>query len=80
MFSYSQGGRTRETQIIPHPDSQPSLSGLSGSFVANRTQLNTNVSKVTVDSGFIADALIYIQFPSGGFPAAETISPPFSNG
>ncbi|MEQ2182844.1 hypothetical protein GOODEAATRI_026480, partial [Goodea atripinnis] len=38
---------------------------LSGSFVANRIQLNTNVSKVTVDNGFIADALVHIRFPSG---------------
>ncbi|XP_037829917.1 adhesion G-protein coupled receptor G7 [Kryptolebias marmoratus] len=42
-----------------------SLSGSSGSFVANRIQLNTNVSKVTVENGFKADALVYIQFPLG---------------
>ncbi|MEQ2249166.1 hypothetical protein ILYODFUR_026579 [Ilyodon furcidens] len=42
------------------------FAGLSGSFVANRIQLNTNVSKVTVDSGFIADALVHIRFPSEG--------------
>ncbi|XP_047211762.1 adhesion G-protein coupled receptor G7 isoform X2 [Girardinichthys multiradiatus] len=42
------------------------FAGLSGSFVANRIQLNTNVSKVTVDNGFIADALVHIRFPSEG--------------
>ncbi|XP_013876180.1 adhesion G-protein coupled receptor G7 [Austrofundulus limnaeus] len=42
-----------------------SIQGASGSFVANRIQLNTNVSKVTVENGFIADALVYVQFPPG---------------
>ncbi|PWA33824.1 hypothetical protein CCH79_00017233 [Gambusia affinis] len=54
---------------IPALDTQgvqfTALAGLSGSFVANRIRLNTNVSKVTVDNGFIADALVYIRFPSG---------------
>lgn len=44
--------------------------GASGSFVANRIQLNTNVSKVTVEDGFIADTLVYVRFPPGNFPAA----------
>ncbi|XP_045899144.1 adhesion G-protein coupled receptor G7-like [Micropterus dolomieu] len=39
-----------------------SLSGTSGSFVADRIQLNTNVSTVVVENGFVADALIYIRF------------------
>ncbi|XP_016520572.1 adhesion G-protein coupled receptor G7 [Poecilia formosa] len=54
---------------IPASDTQgvqfTALAGPSSSFVANRIRLNTNVSKVTVDNGFIADALVYIRFPSG---------------
>ncbi|KAM4538090.1 adhesion G-protein coupled receptor G7 [Fundulus diaphanus] len=54
---------------VPASDTQgvqfTALAGLSGSFVSNRIQLNTNVSKVTEDSGLI-DALVHIQFPSGG--------------
>lgn len=42
-------------------------SGTSGSFVSERIRVNTNVSEVEV--GFIADALIYIRFPAGEFPA-----------
>ncbi|XP_068586429.1 adhesion G-protein coupled receptor G7 isoform X2 [Cebidichthys violaceus] len=40
-----------------------SLSGTSGSFVADRIQLNTNTSTVVVENGFIADAVIYVGFP-----------------
>ncbi|KAM9349992.1 adhesion G-protein coupled receptor G7-like [Symphorus nematophorus] len=40
-----------------------SLSGTSGSFVADRIKLNTNTSKVVVDDGGIAEALIHIRFP-----------------
>ncbi|XP_033182367.1 adhesion G-protein coupled receptor G7-like [Anabas testudineus] len=40
-----------------------SLTGKSGSFVADRIQLTTNTSSVMVENGFIADALIYVQFP-----------------
>ncbi|XP_038584939.1 adhesion G-protein coupled receptor G7-like [Micropterus salmoides] len=51
---------------IPAADTQgvqfTSLSGTSGSFVADRIQLNTNVSTVVVENGFVADALIYIRF------------------
>lgn len=43
--------------------------GQSGSFVANRIQLNTNTSTVVVENGFIADALIYIRFPPGDISA-----------
>uniref|UniRef100_M3ZUU3 Adhesion G protein-coupled receptor G7 n=2 Tax=Xiphophorus maculatus TaxID=8083 RepID=M3ZUU3_XIPMA len=54
---------------IPASDTQgvqfTALAGQSGSFVANRIRLDTNVSKVTVDEDFIADALVYIRFPSG---------------
>ncbi|KAK2917242.1 hypothetical protein Q8A73_003988 [Channa argus] len=53
---------------IPAVDTQgvqfTSLTGTSGSFVANRIQLNTNASKAVVENGFIADALIYIRFPA----------------
>ncbi|KAF3688267.1 Adhesion G-protein coupled receptor G7 [Channa argus] len=53
---------------IPAVDTQgvqfTSLTGTSGSFVADRIQLNTNASTVVVENGFIADALIYIRFPS----------------
>lgn len=45
--------------------------GVSGSFVPNRIQLKTNISQVTVENGFIADALVYIQFPPSEFPAAQ---------
>ncbi|XP_076580295.1 adhesion G-protein coupled receptor G7-like [Chaetodon auriga] len=52
---------------IPAADTQgvqfTSLSGLSGSFVADRIQLNTNTSAVDLENGFIADALIYMRFP-----------------
>ncbi|XP_056227089.1 adhesion G-protein coupled receptor G7-like [Seriola aureovittata] len=40
------------------------VSGTSGSFVANRIQLNTNTSEVGVENGFRADALIYVRFPA----------------
>ncbi|XP_014838954.1 PREDICTED: adhesion G-protein coupled receptor G7-like [Poecilia mexicana] len=54
---------------IPGSDTQgvqfTALAGQTGNFAANRIRLNTNVSKVTVDNGFIADALVYIRFPSG---------------
>lgn len=53
---------------IPSADTQgvqfTSLTGTSGSFVADRIQLNTNASTVTVENGFIADALIYVRFPT----------------
>ncbi|XP_014195893.2 adhesion G-protein coupled receptor G7, partial [Haplochromis burtoni] len=42
-----------------------SLRGTSGSFVAERIQLNTNATQVVVENGFIADALIYVRFPQG---------------
>ncbi|TMS11686.1 Adhesion G-protein coupled receptor G7 [Larimichthys crocea] len=52
---------------IPAADTQgvqfTSLSGLSGSFVADRIQLNTNTSTVMVEDGFRADTLIYVRFP-----------------
>ncbi|XP_071335566.1 adhesion G-protein coupled receptor G7-like [Trachinotus anak] len=55
---------------IPAADTQgvqfTSLTGASGSFVANRIQLNTNTSRVVVENGFTADALIYVQFPASG--------------
>ncbi|XP_078100460.1 LOW QUALITY PROTEIN: adhesion G-protein coupled receptor G7-like [Sander vitreus] len=41
------------------------LSGTSGSFVADRIQLDTNTSAITVETGFIADAVVYLQFPPG---------------
>lgn len=41
--------------------------GTSGSFVAERIQLNTNATQVVVGNGFIADALIYVRFPQGEF-------------
>ncbi|KAM6892837.1 adhesion G-protein coupled receptor G7 [Lycodopsis pacificus] len=40
-----------------------SLTGTSGSFVADRIQLNTNTPTVVVENGFIADAVIYVRFP-----------------
>ncbi|XP_059183531.1 adhesion G-protein coupled receptor G7-like [Centropristis striata] len=40
-----------------------SLSGTSGSFVADRIVLNINTSTIMVENG-ISDALIYIRFPS----------------
>lgn len=43
--------------------------GDSDSFIANRIQLNTNATRVVVGNGFVADALIYIQFPKGEFSA-----------
>ncbi|XP_041834318.1 adhesion G-protein coupled receptor G7 [Melanotaenia boesemani] len=42
-----------------------SLTGTSGSFVADRIRLNTNTSEVVLENGFISEALIYIRFPSG---------------
>ncbi|XP_037618600.1 adhesion G-protein coupled receptor G7, partial [Sebastes umbrosus] len=52
---------------IPAADTQgvqfTSLSGTSGSFVADRIQLNTNTSTVVVENGFIADAVVYVRFP-----------------
>ncbi|KAM9835979.1 adhesion G-protein coupled receptor G7 [Aulostomus maculatus] len=39
------------------------LAGTSGSFVANRIQLNTNTSSVEVENGLISDALIFLRFP-----------------
>ncbi|KAM9334324.1 adhesion G-protein coupled receptor G7-like [Symphorus nematophorus] len=52
---------------VPAADTQgvqfTSLSGTSGSFVANRIKLNTNTSSVVVDDGGITDALIYVRFP-----------------
>ncbi|XP_062236138.1 adhesion G-protein coupled receptor G7 isoform X2 [Platichthys flesus] len=44
-----------------------SLKGTSGSFVPDRIQLNTNTSTVVVENGFVADALIHVQFA----PAAD---------
>ncbi|KAM8722249.1 adhesion G-protein coupled receptor G7 [Acanthopagrus schlegelii] len=53
---------------IPAADTQgvqfTSLSGTSGSFVADRIELNTNTSTVVVENGFVADALIYVRFPA----------------
>ncbi|XP_070814250.1 adhesion G-protein coupled receptor G7 [Chaetodon trifascialis] len=52
---------------IPAADTQgvqfTSLSGLSGSFIADRIQLNTNTSAIDLENGFIADALIHVRFP-----------------
>ncbi|KAF1372017.1 hypothetical protein PFLUV_G00277110 [Perca fluviatilis] len=42
------------------------LSGTSGSFVADRIQLDTNTSAIAVETGFVADAVVYLQFPPGG--------------
>ncbi|XP_039649624.1 adhesion G-protein coupled receptor G7-like [Perca fluviatilis] len=42
------------------------LSGTLGSFIADRIQLDTNTSALTVEPGFIADAVFYLQFPPGG--------------
>ncbi|XP_028428211.1 adhesion G-protein coupled receptor G7 [Perca flavescens] len=42
------------------------LSGTSGSFVADRIQLDTNTSAIAVETGFIADAVVYLQFAPGG--------------
>ncbi|XP_060923300.1 adhesion G-protein coupled receptor G7-like [Limanda limanda] len=39
-----------------------SLKGTSGSFVSDRIQLNTNTSTVVMENGFVADALIHVQF------------------
>ncbi|XP_030610822.1 adhesion G-protein coupled receptor G7-like [Archocentrus centrarchus] len=54
---------------VPAADTQgvqfTSLRGTSGSFVADRIQLNTNTTQLEVENGFIADALIYVQFPPG---------------
>ncbi|TDG96001.1 hypothetical protein EPR50_G00235010, partial [Perca flavescens] len=44
------------------------LSGTSGSFVADRIQLDTNTSAIAVETGFIADAVVYLQFAPGEFP------------
>lgn len=41
------------------------FSGLSGSFVADRIRLNLNASGTETDSELGADALIYVEFPSG---------------
>lgn len=43
--------------------------GDSDSFIANRIQLNINATQVVVGNGFVADALICIQFPKGEFSA-----------
>ncbi|KAM7375614.1 hypothetical protein PAMA_014628 [Pampus argenteus] len=52
---------------IPAANSQgvqfTSLAGKSGSFVADRIQLNTNTSTVVVENKFIADAVILVRFP-----------------
>ncbi|XP_073318814.1 adhesion G-protein coupled receptor G7 [Pagrus major] len=64
---------------IPAADTQgvqfTSLSGTSGSFVADRIELNTNTSTVVVENGFIADALIYVRFP----PEAAGVRQKLSN-
>ncbi|XP_035485857.2 adhesion G-protein coupled receptor G7-like [Scophthalmus maximus] len=39
-----------------------SLTGTSGSFVANRIRVDNNTATVVVENGSIADALIHIQF------------------
>ncbi|XP_039648494.1 adhesion G-protein coupled receptor G7-like [Perca fluviatilis] len=39
------------------------LSGWSFSFVADRIQLDTNTSAVAVETGFTADAVVYLKFP-----------------
>ncbi|XP_070787023.1 adhesion G-protein coupled receptor G7 [Enoplosus armatus] len=53
----SLSGQCNETEITHFNNST------SGSFVANRIQLNTNTSTVVVENGFIAEALIYVRFP-----------------
>uniref|UniRef100_UPI003AAB3CA3 adhesion G-protein coupled receptor G7 n=1 Tax=Centroberyx gerrardi TaxID=166262 RepID=UPI003AAB3CA3 len=45
-----------------------SLAGATGSFVANRIQLNTNTSEIVVENGFVADVLIYVRFPPEAVP------------
>lgn len=47
--------------------------GSSSSFVANRIQLNTNTSNITVEEGFLADALVFIRFPRGDISALQFI-------
>ncbi|CAJ1086859.1 adhesion G-protein coupled receptor G7 [Xyrichtys novacula] len=51
---------------VPATDTQgvqfTSLSGTSGSFVADRIQVNTNTSTPVVENRFIVDALIFVQF------------------
>ncbi|XP_072235399.1 adhesion G-protein coupled receptor G7 [Leuresthes tenuis] len=42
-----------------------SFKGTSGSFVADRVRLNTNTSEVVMENGFVAEALVFIRFPSG---------------
>ncbi|XP_070712023.1 adhesion G-protein coupled receptor G7 [Pempheris klunzingeri] len=53
---------------MPAADTQgvqfTSLSGTSGSLVADRIQLNTNTSAVVLENGFLADALIYVGLPA----------------
>ncbi|KAM9334325.1 adhesion G-protein coupled receptor G7-like [Symphorus nematophorus] len=60
---------------VPAADTQGvqfmSLSGTSGSFVAERIKLNTNTSSVVVDNGGIADALIYVRFPPDAVGARQ---------
>ncbi|KAI3366214.1 hypothetical protein L3Q82_010037 [Scortum barcoo] len=69
---------------IPAADTQgvqfTSLSGTSGSFVANRIQLNTNTSAVVVENGFVADALIYIRFPPEAVVSGRQVAPNVSLG
>lgn len=47
--------------------------GSSSSFVTNRIQLNTNASNITVEEGFLADALVFIKFPQGDISALQFI-------
>lgn len=53
--------------------------GNSSSFVANRIQLNTNTSNITVEEGFLADALVFIRFPPGDISALQFIYKPVSH-
>nr|XP_046237779.1 adhesion G-protein coupled receptor G7 [Scatophagus argus] len=63
---------------IPAADTQgvqfTSVAGTSSSFVASRIQLNTNTSTVVVENGFIADALIYVQFPAAAVRGRQEAS------
>ncbi|XP_040888717.1 adhesion G-protein coupled receptor G7 [Toxotes jaculatrix] len=56
-----------QSVLIPAADTQgvqfTSLTGTSGSFVADRIQLNTNTSNAVVEGGIVVDTLIYVQFP-----------------
>lgn len=45
--------------------SPPNITGQTGTFSANRIELNVNTSSVVVDQGSIPEALIFVRFPKG---------------